>query len=69
MITVTWGADHALAYQNSSSVRVLGARELGLPLDVAFAELGQGSLSAARFWRCATGRSESSTSTAQRCRR
>ena len=46
MITVTWGSDHALAYQNATSVRVLGARELGLPLDVAFAELGQGSLSA-----------------------
>ena len=46
MITVTWGSDHALAYQNATSARVLGARELGLPLDVAFAELGQGSLSA-----------------------
>ena len=46
MITVTWSPDHVLAYQNATSARVLGARELGLPLDVAFAELGQGSLSA-----------------------
>jgi hypothetical protein len=43
MITVTWGPDHVLAYQNATSARVLGARELG-SLDVAFAELGQGSL-------------------------
>jgi hypothetical protein len=46
MITVTWGVDHVLAYQNATCARVLGAREIGLPLDVAFAELGQGSLSA-----------------------
>ena len=46
MITVTCGADHVLAYQNATSARVLGARELGLALDVAFPELGEGSLSA-----------------------
>jgi serine phosphatase RsbU (regulator of sigma subunit) len=45
MITVTWGPDHVLAYQNATSARVLGTRELGLPLDVAFPELGRGSLS------------------------
>src|SRR6478672_7032009 len=39
MITVTWGPQHRLAYQNAESVRVLGRRVLGLPVVDAFSDM------------------------------
>ncbi|WP_426566784.1 SpoIIE family protein phosphatase [Angustibacter sp. McL0619] len=39
MITVTWGSQHRLAYQNAESVRVLGRRVLGLPVVDAFSDM------------------------------
>src|SRR4051794_39340332 len=39
MITVTWGPDHRLAYQNAESVRLLGRRALGLPVVQAFPDM------------------------------
>jgi hypothetical protein len=44
LVSVTWGPEHLLAYQNAASVRVFGQRRYGVPLNVAWPELGAGSL-------------------------
>lgn len=46
LLAVTCGPEHRLAYQNATSVRLLGRRELGLPLGTAFPELGGRPLTA-----------------------
>jgi serine phosphatase RsbU (regulator of sigma subunit) len=40
LIAVTWGPTHLLVFQNDTSCRLVGRRELGQPMHVAFPELG-----------------------------
>lgn len=42
LVTLTWGPEQRLAYQNRASEALFGARQLGLPLEEAFPELGGG---------------------------
>ncbi|MDQ1621006.1 MAG: hypothetical protein QOE19_3575 [Actinomycetota bacterium] len=44
LVSVTWGPQHLLTYQNAASARVFGQRRYGVPLNVAWRELGTGSL-------------------------
>jgi hypothetical protein len=42
LIAVTWGAEHALVYQNAASRRLFGDRPAGVPMGVAFPEMSDG---------------------------
>jgi Stage II sporulation protein E (SpoIIE)/GAF domain len=42
LVAVTWGPSHVLVFQNDVSCRLVGRRELGVPMHVAFPELGPG---------------------------
>lgn len=40
LIAVTWGPTHLLVFQNDTSCRLVGRRQLGQPMHIAFPELG-----------------------------